>query len=111
MKSTIKILVLIITVFTITSCDRFYDSVISFADMNVEELLEDVTDEDLIEHCSDEEYTNGLKITKTECSDLVISRKELCFGNIQEKWKNNISKKSDIEDITTEYIECLMKIK
>lgn len=110
MKSSRAILVLIITLLTITSCDQVYDSVISFADMTAEEVLEGVTDEILIESCSNEKYTNTLKITKNECSDLMLSRKEACLANVKNRWKNKLSKKSDVEAVATVYVKCVMKI-
>ncbi len=107
-KNIISVLVLITALTVITSCDQIYDSVISFADMSVEESLQNVTDEDLTEVCSSKEYLAALKVTKEKCSKAILSRKKVCLKSAQEKWENKISSKKDLEQMATEYVKCLI---
>ena len=108
MNNVIKIIILIAVLTTITSCDRLYDLVVSFADMKAEDILKEIPDDVLLGSCTNEAYINAFKITKKECSDSIISRKEICINNASSKWVNKISKKSEIEEITEDYVNCVM---
>ena len=110
MSNVIKIIIVIAVLSTITSCDRLYDIVISFADMKSEDILKEIPDDVLLQSCTNEAYINAIKITKKECSDSIISRKEICINNASIKWVDKISKKSEIEELTTDYVNCVMLI-